>query len=241
MPNRIIKETICTSEDLNELSPYAEILFYRLMVKADDFGAYYGNDSIVKSTCFPLRSDEIKSAQVESWLGELAKAGLIILYEAQDGRRYLQFSKWDKHQQIRAKKRKFPPFDDTCKQLIADDCKCPRNPIQSNPIHSESNAETVGKPTSHAYGVYGWVKLTDEQYQKLLDDLGKDELSRCITYIDESAQSSHNKNKWKDWNLVVRRCSREQWGKRGGNNGQSVHGDAQKSTKQFPNVHYDNL
>jgi len=59
---------------------------------------------------------------------------------------------------------------------------------------------------------YGWVVLTDTEYARLLQDLGSDELSRCIDYIDESAQTTGNKNKWKDWNLVIRKCNREQWG-----------------------------
>ena len=136
MPNRIIKETICTSEDIAALSPNAEILFYRLLVKADDYGTYYGNPSIIKNTCFPLISDDIKVEQVKSWISELAKVGLVIYYEAADGKSYVKLSKWDKHQQIRAKKPKYPPFDDSCKQLISSDSKCPRNPIQSN---TESN------------------------------------------------------------------------------------------------------
>lgn len=71
------------------------------------------------------------------------------------------------------------------------------------------------KPPKHKYGQYGWVRLSDQEYQRLLKDLGEAELCRCITYIDESAQSSGNKNHWSDWNLVLRRCSREKWGCRG--------------------------
>lgn len=80
------------------------------------------------------------------------------------------------------------------------------------------------KETLHKYGSYGWVRLTADQYAKLVSDLGQAELDRCIGYIDESAQSSGNKNRWKDWNLVVRRCSREKWGMRG-----------QKEPEQKPN------
>ena len=140
MPNRIIKESICTSEDVAKLSMGAEILFYHLMVKADDFGVYFGNEQIIKNTCFPLKSSEIKLKQVESWLNELIKAGLIFAYVAEDGKKYIQFVKWSKHQQIRAKKSKYPLYDSTCNQLIADDCNSCRNPIQSNPdeIQSES-------------------------------------------------------------------------------------------------------
>ena len=63
-------------------------------------------------------------------------------------------------------------------------------------------------------GQYGWVKLTDEEYSRLLKDLGQAEAERCITYVDESAQQTGNKNKWRDWNLVVRKCHREGWGLR---------------------------
>lgn len=66
--------------------------------------------------------------------------------------------------------------------------------------------------TRHKHGQYGWVLLTDAEYDRLLNEFGAEELKRCITYIDESAQSSGNKNKWRDWNLVIRRCSRDRWG-----------------------------
>jgi len=68
-------------------------------------------------------------------------------------------------------------------------------------------------PEKHKYGEYGRVLLSDDEYQRLLTDLGEAELARCIRYIDESAQSTNNKNRWKDWNLVIRRCSREGWGR----------------------------
>ena len=79
------------------------------------------------------------------------------------------------------------------------------------------------KPEKHKYGTYGWVRLTDAQYAKLVKDLGQAELDRCIAYVDESAQSNSNKNKWSDWNLVIRKCNREGWGRNRG--GYSQRGD----------------
>lgn len=140
MPNRIIKESICTSENIAALSMGAEVLFYHLIVKADDYGVYFGNEQIIRSTCYPLKTDEIKLKQVTAWVNELVSAGLVNAYIAEDGKKYIQFAKWSKHQQIRAKRSKYPTMDDSCQQLLADDCKCSRNPIQSNPnpIQSES-------------------------------------------------------------------------------------------------------
>lgn len=54
--------------------------------------------------------------------------------------------------------------------------------------------------------------MTDSDYNHLLNDLGQTEVERCIAYVDESAQSTGNKNRWRDWNLVVRRCHRDGWG-----------------------------
>lgn len=77
----------------------------------------------------------------------------------------------------------------------------------------EGKGENIGPaPARTAYGQYKWVKLTDDEYQRLLSDLGQVELARCIAYVDESAQSSGNKNRWRDWNLVIRRCHRDGWG-----------------------------
>ena len=64
---------------------------------------------------------------------------------------------------------------------------------------------------TQSFGEFGWVKLTDRQYQSLMERLGPEELHRCITYVDEAAQSTNNRNRWKDWYLVVRRCHENRW------------------------------
>lgn len=92
------------------------------------------------------------------------------------------------------------------------------------PALPDGKSPKSSKPKSeikHKRSEYGWVQLTDSQYDKLLQELGQAELDRCISYIDESAQSSGNKNRWKDWNLVIRRCHREGWGLRRQSYGQA--------------------
>ena len=90
------------------------------------------------------------------------------------------------------------------------------SPVHSIPIHKESIAaepHAPAKKSRKSYGQFGWVKLSDEDYNRLLNDLGEAEVKRCIAYIDEAAQATGNKNKWRDWNLVIRKCSRDGWGK----------------------------
>ena len=76
----------------------------------------------------------------------------------------------------------------------------------------ESEAGKPPAPTRKKYGSFGWVRLTGEEYARLVTDLGEAEALRCIAYVDEAAQSTGNKNKWRDWNLVVRKCHRDEWG-----------------------------
>lgn len=119
MPNRILRDTILTSRKLAAVSCEAEVLYYRLMVAADDFGRFHADPSIVKGRCSPLRETDAK--HVGKLLGELEKASLIILYE-HAGERYLQFAKWG--QKTRASESKFPdpPSDASiCAQVLADD------------------------------------------------------------------------------------------------------------------------
>jgi hypothetical protein len=63
----------------------------------------------------------------------------------------------------------------------------------------------------YSFGEFGWVKLTGKQYQQLEALMGREELSRCITYMDELSQSTGNRNRWKDWYLMVRRCHDKRW------------------------------
>lgn len=79
---------------------------------------------------------------------------------------------------------------------------------------TDTEAAKSEKPSAHRYGEYGWVLLTDDQYIKLVADIGEQNVKRCIAYVDESAQQTGNKNKWKDWNLVIRKCHRDGWGVR---------------------------
>jgi len=140
MPNRILKESICTSENIDQLSPLAEIAFYRLMVNCDDYGRMDARPKILKSRLFPLK--DASESDVQSWLKEMEDADLIIIYN-HDGKPYLQMKTWDRHQQVRAKRSKYPSADEnTCNQMISDDIKCPRNPIQSL-SESESLSESL--------------------------------------------------------------------------------------------------
>lgn len=135
MPNRLIKESICTSDDIDQLTMFQEIFFYRLIVNCDDFGRMDARPAILKSRLFPLR--DVSFSEIEDALSALDKIGLISLYIV-CGKPYLYLKSWGKHQQIRASKSKYPQPDDGEEyHLISNDIK--NNQAQSNVPVIQSN------------------------------------------------------------------------------------------------------
>lgn len=61
------------------------------------------------------------------------------------------------------------------------------------------------------YGLYKRVLLTNKQYKKLIKDFNKELIDNQITLLDEYIQSNNNKNRYTDFNLVLRKSIRENW------------------------------
>ena len=153
MPNRILKESVCYSENIDGLTLFQEVFFYRLIVNCDDFGRLDARTKVLSSKLFPLR--DVDDGKVLDALAALVSAELITVYEVEGHPHpFLQMNTWDRHQNIRAKKSKYPELDSNCKQLNSDDIRCMQMNsnefkcmqmntnvpvIQSNPIQSNPN------------------------------------------------------------------------------------------------------
>lgn len=71
----------------------------------------------------------------------------------------------------------------------------------SNSINSK-DSNNNNKSIKHIYGEYKHVRLTDEQYEKLLNDFGQGKLEKCIQILDEYIETSGKS--YKNHNLVLR-------------------------------------
>ena len=106
MPARVLSETVCTSEKIEKLNPFAEICYYRLWVNADDYGRMDARLPLLRARLFPLK--EIPIGLMSDALTALQKAELVKCYNA-GGIPYLYLTEWEAHQQIRVKREKYPP------------------------------------------------------------------------------------------------------------------------------------
>lgn len=138
MPNRILRDTT-DSDRVNSLSLMGEVFFYRLMMKADDHGGFFGSPAILKAQLFPLRSDSVREADVSRCIDECRKAGLIVFYEVKS-KPYIRII--DFGQRLRTMKSKFPRTPD--RDLPTNVRNSPTND-SLNRIETETEENPEGK------------------------------------------------------------------------------------------------
>ena len=169
MPNRVIKESICTSEQIDALTPFEEITFYRLIVNADDYGCFDGREKIIAARLFPLR--QIKPEEVGAAIDKLVLTGLVKRYDVA-GKPYIFMPTWANHQRLRTTKHKYPfPYD-------AADVTDPRQSAAScgemsldarahKESESESESESETESESESSKDNGGGFLQDDDAQKI--------------------------------------------------------------------------
>lgn len=140
MPNRILKESFLTSERIAGLSDFEFRLWTALIVMADDYGRGLASPAIIKGRAFPYK-ERLPLSDIQKALASLADHDCIELYEV-DGRSYYDFPRWSAHQNVRAKRPRYPAPDgsmqtsaSTCMQMQAHAPVIQSNPYP-NPIQN---------------------------------------------------------------------------------------------------------
>lgn len=161
MPNRIIKDSIRSSDSINVLTWFEEVLFYRLIVSCDDYGRFDGRPAIIKGTCFPLK-DNVTAESIKKALNKLATTGLVVPYNV-CGKSYLALPSWERHQSIRAKKSRYPSQDES--EMQADENICMQMQADVPVIQSESEyntkSESEYKSEARKHALTGDSRLDD--------------------------------------------------------------------------------
>ena len=106
MPNRIIKETIHTSDDVAEMSDIEFRVWMALITYVDDYGRGDARAAIIKGACFPL-IERITPKVIEKAIDGLVRIGCVKRYTV-EGKPYLYLPAWEKHQRVRSSVEKYP-------------------------------------------------------------------------------------------------------------------------------------
>ena len=223
MPNRILKENICVSDDIDRLTWFQEVLFYRLLVNCDDFGRMDGRISVIMSKLFPLKDRNHLQADVVNGIQLLADANMIQLYMSH-GKPYISVTNWKNHQNIRAKKSKYPEpeefvntFDINCNHMISHVPVIQSNPIRNSYSYSESNPismgekeEGVGEANEPRAKVTRFTPPTVEEVETFCkENMYTIDAQKFVDYYTSNGWIV-GKTKMKDWKATVRGWERRE-------------------------------
>lgn len=205
MANRVLRDTTY-SETINKLSPGAEVFFYRLIMKADDFGSFHANPRLVGSLLFPLKKHE--EALINDWMDECISAGLIFRYTAQNKPycRILNFN-----QRLRNMRSRFPGPTDAEIELAANCC----NPLletetQKQKQETEIETEVVNVPFDDFWNLYDkkvgekgklfkkWLKLTDKDRISIMAYIPSYLLAQPDKKYRKNPETFLNNKSWND-------------------------------------------
>jgi len=95
MAGRVIKDSIYTSPNMNDLSVYAERHFYRVLMLADDYGCFESTPAVVRGRCYPLQ-ESIRRTDIEKWQEELREKQILATW-TENGHEYSMFVSFEKH------------------------------------------------------------------------------------------------------------------------------------------------
>lgn len=196
MANRILRDWT-DSDKIDSLSSDAERFFTRLIMKADDFGYFHAHPSLIIAALFPLKIDKIDLEDVEQWIDECERSGLILTYTV-NGRKYLQIKNFS--QRLRIMTPKFPQPADECQQPAVNcppETKRSRNEVEVEGNNIQAKNSEFGKQFSQTESLMENAMRTakafnlDWQRERILDYLR--------AYVNEMNAKQEVKPKFKDF------------------------------------------
>ena len=206
MPIRMLRDWT-DSEAVNCVSCQAEVLFIRLIMKADDYGRFSANPKLLRSLLFPLK-DGFRESDISSWLKEIETAGLIATYQA-EGKPLLEIVKFD--QRLRARKSKWPEpvgtlrTDDgtlrTDDGTLRTDDGTLRTDDGLNRIEGNTNMNTKGREDATAPATRFLKTFNPEINPPTVAGVIAQAELQCLVYSEAEAQRFLDNYTGKDWVL----------------------------------------
>jgi len=139
---RTIKPEFWVSEQIVECSPNARLLFIGMWNFCDDGGNHPASPKSLKMQVFP--GDDFTVGYISELVAELENQGLIIDYQADDGKRYWHVTGWH-HQKIDRPSFKYPKFD----ECSTNDRRTPPPGKDSNGGDSNGGGEEKNAPAKN--------------------------------------------------------------------------------------------
>ena len=192
---RMFNKTITNNDNFLEMPDSSQNLYFHLSMNADDDGFVDNWKSIIRMTGH--KEDDLKILIAKQYIIPFESGVIVIRHWRLNN--YLQ------------KDRITPTNYKEEKALLTTDLNNVYNLYTQYSIDKNSIDKNSIEYVRHKFGTYGRIHLTDKQYQKLIEDFSKEVVDTKINQLDEYVEMNNNKNKYKNFNLVLRKAIRENW------------------------------
>ena len=219
---RMLKRAVATSRKLAELkTDSARMLYTWLIPFLDVEGRYFGDPDIIKGSIVP-RIKDFTIEKVSECLTDIQRTGLILWYQV-NGDKYLQFTVFNKHQNInkeRESKDVFPEPTDSGVTLADSGVTQSNTPLSKDKLskdklskYKESDFQSASLLKNLILENIPSHKITDKQLESWANEtrLMREKDNHTIEEINDLIQWSQKHYFWKA-NILSMGKLREKWG-----------------------------
>lgn len=240
MPNRVIKDSICTSPSLAIMSEAAQLHWPRWLLLPDDWGCFNADTDVIKGFLYP-KFKVITTKKIDNLKEEYYEAGKIFLW-FENEREWGYFTSWNGHQfcnatqqgddgkQVRHKRKTPEPPKKHLELFISVKIhKNQKDIVELERVRAIQNEYRIPNPNpipnpnlnpKYIYGKFQNVKLTKEEHQKLAD-------KGVLDWIETLSTGKELKGyKYKSDYLAILKWQKE------GENGQGQRGQTGQNSRQ---------
>lgn len=201
---RMFSLSVVDTDNFLEMPISSRLLYYELGMRADDDGFVNNWKKILLFT--GLKDDDMKVLIAKSFVIPFDSGVIVIRH-------------WRLNNYLQKDRTKPTIYQNELKELSIDENNVynlytkrihsiDKNSIDKNSIDKKENIKRK------KYGEFKRVLLSDKEYQRLINEFGEDFIKNQIKLLDEYIESNNNKNKYTNFNLVLRKSIRENWFKK---------------------------
>lgn len=206
---RMFSKTIIDSDAFLEMPLSTQALYFHLSMRADDDGFINNPKKILKM--IGASEDDFKVLFAKRFLIYFDSGIVVIkhwrIHNYIQNDRYKPTVYFEEKEQLETNQNKeyllknesmYPNcIQDVSKmetQVRLGKVRLDKDRLGESDGESETPKSTP-KPPKHVYGEFKHVRLTDDEYQKLVNELGQDLTDACITFLDEYIEEKGYKSK----------------------------------------------
>jgi hypothetical protein len=182
------------------ITPNAKLLYGEITALCNEKGYCWASNNYFADLY------EVTPQAVSKWINQLAKKGYITLDYERAGKEIKQRNIYIATYQQIIKEVSIKDDGGINKRLRGYQQKIKENTTVNNTSNNTYNIETPDKPAKsqkHKHGEYNHVLLTSDEYQRLCEEWGEQEVLRMIKVLDEGIETKGYK--YNNHNLVLRK------------------------------------